>query len=208
MTNADTRNHDAELRRHVEHLFERSIALKREVAAHHAQTIIDIAKRMVSAILDGRKILLCGNGGSAADAQHLAAEMLVRLRPHVDREALPALSLAADMSSVTACANDYSYDAYFARMVRALGVPGDVLIGISTTGKSPSVVQALVAARDTGMTTIGLLGGSGMPALEVCDAALVVPSEETGRVQETHITAGHAMLELVEDLWLQQRSQK
>lgn len=198
-------NDDARSLRHVQALFGRSITLKQEVVTHHAEVIVDLAKRVASAICAGRKVLLCGNGGSAADAQHLAAEMLVRLRPHVNREALPALSLSADMSSLTACANDYGYEGYFERMIRALGMPGDVLIGISTSGKSPSIVRALTAAREQRMTTLGLLGGLGMPASALCDAALIVPSTETGRVQEVHITAGHALLELVEEQWLLQR---
>ena len=195
---------DPHLLRHVRELFERSIDVKKEVAAHSAATIVDIACALVMSLRHGGKILLCGNGGSAADAQHLAAELLVRLRPHIDRDALPALSLASDMSSITACANDYTYDGFFERMVKALGNPPDVLIGITTTGRSPSIVRALRAARARKMTTVGLLGGDGMPALDACDIALVVPSTETGRIQESHITAGHAVLELVEDLWLKE----
>jgi D-sedoheptulose 7-phosphate isomerase len=193
---------DPDLLRHVRELFERSIDVKKEVAVNSAGTIVEIACALVRSLRQGGKILLCGNGGSAADAQHLAAELLVRLRPHIDRAALPALSLASDMSSITACANDYTYDGFFERMVNALGHSPDVLIGITTTGRSPSIVRALRAARARNMTTIGLLGGDGMPAFDACDIALVVPSTETGRIQESHITAGHAMLELVEDLWL------
>jgi D-sedoheptulose 7-phosphate isomerase len=195
---------DADLLGQVQALFERSIAVKKDVASNHASAIVEIARALVRSLLGGGKILLCGNGGSAADAQHLAAEMLVRLRPHINRDALPALSLATDMSSVTACANDYTYDAFFERMVNALGRPADVLIAITTSGRSQSIVRALHAARARGMTTVGLLGGDGMPALDDCDIALVVPSVETGRIQESHITAGHAMLELVENLWLKE----
>jgi D-sedoheptulose 7-phosphate isomerase len=183
----------------VRAVFERSIRLKRDVAEQHAATIVAIALEIVASIEQGGKLLLCGNGGSAADAQHMAAEMLVRLRPTLDRAAIPALSLAIDMSSMTACANDYEYDAYFERMTRALGRPGDVLMGITTSGRSASVIRALRAARESGLRTIGLLGGSGQPALAECDVALVVPSDETGRVQEAHITIGHAVMELVED---------
>jgi D-sedoheptulose 7-phosphate isomerase len=159
-----------------------------------------IAHVIADAVAAGGKLLLCGNGGSAADAQHLAAEFLVRLRPHVNRNPLPALALATDTSSITACANDYEYDAYFERMTMALGRRGDVLVGITTSGRSPSVVRALRAAQAAGLVTVGLLGGAGRPALDFCDAAIVVPSEETGRIQEAHITIGHALLELVEDL--------
>ena len=146
---------------------------------------------------------MCGNGGSAADAQHLAAELLVRLRPHVNREGIPALALATDTSSLTACCNDYGFEVYYERMTCALGRPGDVLIGISTSGKSPNVVRPLRAAREKGMVTIGLLGGDGGPALAECDLALVVPSTVTGRIQETHIAVGHVLIEPVEDLLLE-----
>ena len=189
----------------VRQLFDRSIRVKQDVAGQHAATIVAIALEIVGSIERGGKLLLCGNGGSAADAQHLAAEMLVRLRPHINRDAIPALSLATDMSSLTACANDYEYDAYFERMTRALGRPGDVLMGNTTSGRSASVVRALRAARQGGLRTIGLLGGDGQPALAECDVALVVPSDETGRIQEAHITIGHAVMELVEDSLIAQR---
>ena len=190
----------------VRQLFDRSIRVKQDVAGQHASTIVAIALEIVSSLERGGKLLLCGNGGSAADAQHLAAEMLIRLRPHINRDAIPALSLATDMSSITACANDYEYDAYFERMTRALGRPGDVLMGITTSGRSASVVRALRAARQGGLRTIGLLGGGGQPALAECDVALLVPSDETGRIQEAHITIGHAVMELVEDSLLKRRA--
>jgi D-sedoheptulose 7-phosphate isomerase len=193
---------DAALLRHVEGLFERSIALKQQVVQKHAGDIVAIARHIFTAVAAGRKVLFCGNGGSAADAQHLAAELLVRLRPQVNRRPIAALSLAADMSSLTACCNDLAYDAYFERMVQALGVQGDVLVGLTTSGTSVSIVRALAAAREQQLITIGLLGGAGRPALDYCDTALLVPSSETGRVQEAHITIGHAVLELVEEMWL------
>lgn len=183
---------------HVRALFERSASLKREVSEHHAQTLVTIARALAESLSAGGKVLFCGNGGSAADAQHLAAELLIRLRPEANRIPLPALSLAADVSSLTACSNDYDYDSYFERLVQALGRPGDILVGISTSGRSMSVVRALRAAREKQMVTVGLLGGDGQPALSECDLALLVPSSETGRIQECHITAGHAVMELVE----------
>jgi D-sedoheptulose 7-phosphate isomerase len=186
----------------IRSLFDRSIALKRVVADEHAEVIVEMAHRIADSLRNGGKLLFCGNGGSAADAQHLAAELLVRLRPTIQRNPLPALSLAADMSSLTACANDYGYDAYFARMTEALGQRGDVLVGITTSGRSESIVRALKAARARDMVTIGLLGSGGQPALSHCDLAIVVPSDETGRIQESHATIGHALLELVEDLYL------
>jgi len=183
----------------VRALFARSIALKQRVMADHAAVIVDMAVLCLNALSGGGKILLCGNGGSAADAQHLAAELLVRLRADVNRPGLPALALALDSSSMTACGNDYGYEGFYARMTETLGRPGDVLLGLSTSGRSTNVVQALAVARQRGLKTIGLLGGEGQPAQAHCDVALVVPSSETGRIQEVHITAGHALVELVEN---------
>ncbi len=184
----------------VRGLIQRSIDAKRALLdGPHIAQVVAAAEACVAALSRGGKLLFCGNGGSAADAQHLAAELLVRLRPQVDRPGIPAIALAMDSSSMTACGNDYSYDVFYERMVEALGRPGDVLIGITTSGKSPNVLRALQAARAMGIVTIGLLGGSGGPALAECDLAVVVPSGETGRVQECHITLGHALMELIED---------
>jgi D-sedoheptulose 7-phosphate isomerase len=189
-------------RAHVEALFAESVAVKERTIAACADTLVSMAQVIHSSLQAGGKLLLCGNGGSAADAQHLAAELLVRLRPHVDRQPMAALALAVDMSSVTACGNDYSFDDLYARMVEALARPGDVLLAISTSGRSENVVRALLAARARDVKTLGFLGGAGDPALALCDFALHVPSSVTGRVQETHITAGHAVMELVEEMML------
>ncbi|MGE5373171.1 MAG: SIS domain-containing protein [Solirubrobacterales bacterium] len=192
-----------ELAAKARQLFETSIEVKKQVAESHLEVIVAMAGILRDTLLSGGKILICGNGGSAADAQHLAAELVVRLRPHVNRAGLPAIALAGDPSSITACGNDYSFEAYYERMTRTFGRPGDVLLGISTSGKSVNVIRALMAAREIGMTALGFLGGDGGPALVACDLALVVPSAETGRIQESHITAGHALMELVEDLLLE-----
>ena len=192
--------HDDQLQDRTRQLFEASIAVKHQFVAGHLGGIVALAKSIAASIERGGKLLLCGNGGSAADAQHLAAELLVRLRPHVNREAMPAIALALDTSSLTACGNDYGFDEFYERMTLALGRPGDVLLGITTSGKSPNVLRALQAARGLQMTTAGLLGCGGGPALACCDHAIVVPSNETGRIQECHITIGHALMELVEDL--------
>jgi D-sedoheptulose 7-phosphate isomerase len=185
----------------VTELFERSAALKLRTAATQSDVIAEMAAVVVESLRKGGKLLLCGNGGSAADAQHLTAELLVRLRPDVNRRPLPALALTMDPSTLTASANDYSFDDHFARMTEALGRPGDVLLGITTSGRSENVIRALTTARRCGLHTIGFLGGSdrGLPAAAKCDLALIVDSSETGRVQEVHVTAGHAMLELVEE---------
>ena len=163
----------------VRRALEDSARLKQEIARTQAGAIAETARVIHQALLRGRKLLLCGNGGSAADAQHLAAELLVRLRPHIDRQALPAIALAMDTSSLTGCGNDYDFQLYYERMVQALGRAGDVLVGITTSGNSDNIVRALAAARRKGLTTIGLLGGDGGRALAHCDHALVVPSRTT-----------------------------
>jgi D-sedoheptulose 7-phosphate isomerase len=198
----NTATTDADAATYVRELFTRSVEVKRKVIESHCAVIVDIAKVCADSIANGGKLLLCGNGGSAADAQHLAAELLVRLRPEVNRSGIAAIPLSIDTSSLTACGNDYSYEVYFERMTRALGRKGDVLMAITTSGKSPNVLGALKAAREIGMATVGLLGCTGGPALPLCDVAFVVPSTETGRIQESHITAGHAIMELVEDILL------
>ena len=188
---------------HIASLFQRSIDVKHETAAACLDAMVRIADVFTESLSAGGKLLICGNGGSAADAQHLAAELLVRLRPHVNRAPIPAIALALDPSSMTACGNDYSYEDFYSRMVEALGRPGDVLLGITTSGKSPNVCKAFGKARSIGLRTVGFLGCGGGPAAALCDEALVVPSTETGRIQEAHITAGHAIFEVVEDRLLQ-----
>jgi D-sedoheptulose 7-phosphate isomerase len=148
------------------------------------------------ALKAGNKILLCGNGGSAADAQHIAAELVGRYEQQ--RRAFPAISLTTDTSSLTALSNDYGYEEVFARQVEALAVAGDVLIAISTSGKSPSILKAADQARALGCRTIALTGCSGEPLAAHCDLAVVVPSDRTSRVQEAHITIGHLWCEMVD----------
>lgn len=158
---------------------------------------IDAAGRLIwQALKAGNKILLCGNGGSAADAQHIAAELVGRYEQQ--RRAFPAISLTTDTSALTALSNDYGYEEVFARQVEALGTSGDVLIAISTSGKSPSVVKAADEARAIGCKTIALTGCSGEPLASHCDLAVVVPSDRTSRVQEAHITIGHLWCEMVD----------
>lgn len=184
----------------VKAAFGASIAVKQKVMAGDGTAILaSMAERIVASLRRGGKLLLCGNGGSAADAQHLAAELLIRLHPHVDRMPLPALTLATDMSTVTACGNDYSFEDIFARPLQALGRKEDVLLVISTSGQSPNIVKALQAAHRIGIATVGFLGGSGGMAAPLCDLAFIVPSMETARIQEVHITAGHILMELIED---------
>lgn len=193
----------AELIARTRALFEESISAKQAVLqGEHLATLAAMAERAATALAGGGRLLLCGNGGSAADAQHLAAELLVRLRPMNNRQGVAAIALAMDSSTMTACANDYGYDVLYARMVETLGRPGDAVLGITTSGKSPNVIRAFEAARRLGMSTLGFLGATGGPALPYCDIAFCAPSTVTGRVQEIHITAGHALMEMIEDLLL------
>jgi D-sedoheptulose 7-phosphate isomerase len=161
--------------------------------------IIFMADRISSSIKNGGKLLICGNGGSAADAQHLAAELLVRLKPLNNREGIPAIALAMDTSTLTACGNDFGYEVLFERMVETLGSPGDVLLGITTSGNSKNVNLAFKAAKKNDLTSLGFLGSSGGDSCELCDDYFLVPSSDTARIQESHITAGHILMELIEN---------
>jgi D-sedoheptulose 7-phosphate isomerase len=159
-----------------------------------------ISKKIFTQIKKGKKILLCGNGGSAADAQHLAAEFLVRLRPHVNRKPIPAISLAQDTSTITACGNDYSFNDLFSRNLEGLGCNGDILIVISTSGNSKNIINVLKKAKQKKIVSIGFLGQTGGKAKKFCDHYILVPSNNTARIQEIHIFLGHYIFELVEDM--------
>jgi D-sedoheptulose 7-phosphate isomerase len=180
-------------------MMEKSAALKRRIATELAEAVVSIVEVCERSLRNGGKMMFCGNGGSAADSQHLATEMLIRLRPKTERASIPALALTLDAAMLTACGNDYGFDRVFERPLRGLGRRGDVLFGITTSGRSPNVIKALEAAREMGIVTVGLLGAPGEPALAWCDHALVVPDTETARIQECHIALGHAVLELLED---------
>ena len=156
-------------------------------------------------IKSGGKLMFCGNGGSAADAQHLSAEFIVRLRPNINRYPIPAISLAQDTSTLTACGNDYNFLDIFKRPFQALAKKNDVLIVISTSGNSLNVVKVLKEARSKKITTIGFLGSSGGKCKKFCDIKLLVPSNTTARIQECHIFLGHFILEQVENLIVKKR---
>lgn len=177
-----------------------SLLVQQRVLERQKGEIAAIAEAVASTLQAGGMILLCGNGGSAADAQHLAAEFVVRLHPSFNRRSLPAIALAADAPLLTAAANDLGFERVFERLVEALGHPGDLLMGLSTSGRSQNVVRALAAARVSGLRTVGLLGSDGGDALAHCEIALCVESNDPGRVQEAHIVAGHAMVECAEAL--------
>ncbi|MEK6280463.1 MAG: D-sedoheptulose 7-phosphate isomerase [Acidobacteriota bacterium] len=158
---------------------------------------IEQAGRLILQTLEaGNKVLFCGNGGSAADAQHLAAELVGRYERH--RRAYPAIALTTDTSALTAISNDYGYEGVFARQVEALAVSGDLLIAISTSGQSLNVIKAAEQARAVGCKTIALSGCAGEPLASLCDLAVVVPSNRTSRVQEAHITIGHLWCEMID----------
>ena len=166
--------------------------------AEKGPQVAQLAGVLASALAQGRKILLCGNGGSAADAQHLAAEFVNRFL--IDRRPLPALALTTDSSILTAVGNDFGFDQVFAKQVQALGRAGDVLLALSTSGNSPNVIAALQAGRALGMITIGMTGEGGGRMGELCDHLLAVPSRQTPLIQEIHITVGHLLCLLTDEL--------
>ncbi len=182
---------------HAIKAFDESAEIKRQFVRVHADRIVLVAKLMAAAFRDGRKVLLFGNGGSATDAAHMAAEFVGRY--HRERAPLPAIALATDIAAITCIANDYGYDELFARQVRAHGQKGDVAIAISTSGNSPNVLKGIAVARECGLTTIAWTGGTGGKLAGLADHAFVVPSTVTARIQESHITLGHVLCELIEE---------
>lgn len=173
-----------------------SADLKMQVAETLSDKILEAANRISTSLGNGGKLLLMGNGGSAADAQHIAAELIGRFKK--ERRALPALALTVDSSCLTALGNDYGFDTVFSRQIEALVRKGDVVIGISTSGNSENVVRGLKLANEMGAETIGLLGNTGGRIKDVAGLAIVVPSNDTARIQEAHITIGHIICEIVE----------
>ena len=180
-------------------MMRRSAALKLQIAEEMGAAVLAVVDACETSLRGGGKMFFCGNGGSAADSQHLATEMLIRLRGKVERDSWPALALTLDPAMLTAAGNDYGFAHVFERPLRGLGRAGDVLFGITTSGRSENVVRALAAGRALGIVTVGLLGGAGDPAMGHCDHVLLVPDHETARIQECHIALGHAVLELLED---------
>jgi D-sedoheptulose 7-phosphate isomerase len=178
--------------------FQASLAVKQHILddTRFMQQVTDMGHLLIDRYQAGNKLLVAGNGGSAADAQHIAAEFVSRF--NFDRPGLPALALTTDTSILTAVGNDYGYDQLFRRQVQANGVNGDVFLGISTSGNSPNILQALEAARLKGIVTFGLTGKSGGKMRELCDYCLCVPSENTPRIQEAHILIGHTLCAMVE----------
>ena len=177
--------------------FADSARIKQQFAHDHADRIVQVATLIAKAFHNGNKVLLFGNGGSSTDAAHIAAEFVGRYKR--ERVPLPAIALATDIAAITCIANDYGYEELFARQVRAHGRPGDIAIGISTSGNSPNVLKGVEAARDCGLTTIAWTGANGGKLAGLVDYTFIVPSTVTSRIQESHITLGHVLCELVED---------
>ena len=178
--------------------FQESVDLKIQVKEKLSEKIIEVAGALAECIRNGGKILLCGNGGSAADAQHFAGELVVRLSSDYTRGALPAITLSSNDYVLTACANDFGFEQVFSRQIEALGRPEDVLLCISTSGNSPNLIRAVEKAKEKQIKTIGLLGKDGGILAKLVDFSLVVPSEKTQRIQEVHITICHIFTSLIE----------
>jgi D-sedoheptulose 7-phosphate isomerase len=178
-------------------IFQKSIEAKQAFLQLNMDKLERVVTEIVKALRVGRKVVLFGNGGSAADAQHLAAEFVNRFL--YDRGALAAVALTTDSSVITSISNDYAYDQIFSRQIEALGKEGDVAIGISTSGNSPNVLLGLQKARQKGLYTIALSGGAGGKMKTAAEISLIVPSQQTPRIQEAHITIGHVICELVEE---------
>lgn len=184
----------------IENSIYQSIEVKKSLLQECKTEIDEGGKLLANQLFKGNKILFCGNGGSAADSQHLAAELVVRLRSSVNRPALSAIALTVDASVMTAGGNDIGFENVFARSVEALGRDGDVLVAISTSGNSENVYRAIEQAKKQNLFVIGLLGAGGGKISPLCDVSLIVPSKITARVQESHILVGHIWCEMIEEI--------
>lgn len=185
----------------IKSIIQASIDVKTKILTDEKllQTVMDCVNVIVTAFEKGNKVLFCGNGGSAADAQHLAAEFSGRF--YTDRDALPAEALHCNTSYMTAVANDYSYDVIYSRLIKGIGNPGDVLVGLSTSGNSKNIVSAFEVAHEKDMITIAFTGASGGKLKKLADHLINVPSDDTPRIQESHITLGHIICQLVEEIY-------
>jgi len=177
-------------------IFKESCHIKELFINENLSRLVGIVEAIKKCLEQGNKILIFGNGGSSSDSQHLAAEFVNRFR--IERPPLPAVSLAADSAVITSIGNDYDFSEIFSKQIRAIGQPGDVAWGLSTSGKSPNVVKGLETARKNGLVTVGFSGKDGGDMARMCDYILNVPSTNTARIQEVHITAGHVICEMVD----------
>ena len=192
-------NYICNMSNHIKKIISESIAVKQALLLNEEliTKLDEVSNTLVIAFKNGNKVLFCGNGGSAADAQHLAAEFSGRF--YTDRDALPAEALHVNTSYLTAVANDYSYDVVYARLVKGIGKKGDVLVGLSTSGNSKNIVEAFKVAKEKELITVGFTGESGGSMKELSDYLFNVPSTNTPRIQESHIMLGHIICELVEE---------
>ena len=191
------------MRDKIKDIFLESIQIKEELMHKNIGQIIEIADIMIDSLKKNGKVILFGNGGSASDAQHIAAELVGRFKK--DRTALAALSLTTNTSVLTSLANDYGYEVVFSKQVEALGQKNDVIIGISTSGKAKNVANGIKQAKKMGLKTVALTGGDGGELTKLADVSLIVPSSITARIQEAHITIGHIICELVEESLCQEQ---
>ena len=190
------------MKNEITQAFRESADVKLRFIEQNADGLLQVVRMIVKAFKEGNKVLLFGNGGSAADAQHIAAEFVNRFL--IERPSLPAIALTTDTSILTSIANDYEFADVFAKQVKALGREGDVAIGISTSGAAPNVIKAIKVARDMAIQTVGLAGKDGGELARVVDLALVVDSQSVPRIQEVHITIGHVVCEMVDRMLFQQ----
>jgi len=190
------------LERIIRRALRESLEAKEAFVHENISKLIMFSQKIASALTNDRKLMLCGNGGSASDAQHIAAEFVNRFI--LERPPLPAIALTTDTSVITSIGNDYSFDEIFAKQVKALGLEGDVLLAISTSGNSSNVIEAIKAAKKLDIYTGALTGGSGGEAARTADIAMIVKSGSTPRIQEAHILAGHIICELVDYILFQQ----
>jgi len=181
----------------IQHI-EESIALKHQLLESCIDAIASCVEHVVDSLRNNGKIIFCGNGGSAADSQHLAAELVIRLRSTFNRPAIPALALTVNTSILTAAANDFGFDQVFVRQIEALANSRDLLIVLSTSGESKNIIEAVKLARQKKIFIIGFLGGSGGQLAQLVNLPLIIPSNTTARIQEAHIMIGHIICELVE----------
>lgn len=185
----------------IDEILLESVKVKEQFIRECGEDLITLAKKIVASFTGDRKLIICGNGGSAADAQHIAAEFVNRFE--MERPPLPAISLSTDTSVITCIGNDYSFNDIFTKQIKALGLEGDILLAISTSGNSKNVIAAAETARDMGIYVAGMVGGKGGKLKDICDLCLTVPSETTARVQESHILAGHIICKLVDYILFQ-----
>lgn len=188
---------DTAMKEHIEASLNESIRVRRLLLENQLEEIERFVRMIIETYRQGGKVIFMGNGGSAADAQHLSGELVGRF--HSNRKALPSLSLSTDTSILTCIGNDYGFESLFSRQIEAWGAPGDLVVGITTSGNSPNVLEGIRKAKAMGIATVGLTGGTGGKLASAADFCLIMPSADTARIQELHITLGHIACELLDE---------